>query len=184
VTTWDEFEQNLARTIRESRHRTYVVISVDDTKSTAQFCVDADRNGDMEVVAEIPIPGGLPGAEALRDALRGWGFDARPAVGSELWSLHQPWPAPSRVLTTMAHAMRYALSDGFGVPSPDELVYRAWRYPQQWPRNTTLSDEQIAALDRGDEFLEIPELGVRRDPTHRPEHLTANTGGAGDPASG
>ena len=60
----------------------------------------------------------------------------------------------SHVIWDTVRASTLRLRDIGGIESPNQLTYKAWRYPS----NSTKNENDI-----GDKKLCIPELGIRRE---------------------
>ena len=87
-----------------------------------------------------------------RDDLEQLGFT--PSEHGVTWQRRLPWPAMSHVIWDTVRASTLRLRDIGGIESPDQLTYKAWRYPSNSTKN---------ANDIGDKKLHIPELGIPRE---------------------
>ena len=87
-----------------------------------------------------------------RDDLEQLGFT--PSDDGVTWQRRLPWPAMSHVIWDTVRASTLRLRDIGGIESPDQLTYKAWRYPSRTPD---------LEHDPGDMDLHIPELGIPRE---------------------
>lgn len=161
--TWSDFETRLFEMITDLPSRTVLIIGArDDQGKTGlpfvQFAgLDALYGGNADIVAEIcgeNVPKDMATFTAQqRNDLERLGFT--PAEdGSTTWRQNLPWPTPSRIIMNTVRASTLRLRDIGGIESPDQLTYKAWRYPS----NSTKNENDI-----GDKKLRIPELGIRRE---------------------
>ena len=161
--TWSDFETRLFEMITDLPSRTVLIIGArDDQGKTGlpfvQFAgLDALYGGNADIVAEIcgeNIPKDMATFTAQqRNDLERLGF-APAEDGSTTWRQNLPWPTPSRIIMNTVRASTLRLRDIGGITSPDQLTYKAWRYPS----NSTKNENDI-----GDKKLRIPELGIRRE---------------------
>ena len=159
---WQEFEVHLFSTIINFTARTILIIGArDDQGKTgvpfAQFAgINALYGGNADIVAEIcgeNIPKDMATfTPQQRDDLQQLGFT--PSDDGMTWQRRLPWPAMSHVIWDTVRASTLRLRDIGGIESPDQLTYKAWRYPS----NSTKNENDI-----GDKKLRIPELGIRRE---------------------
>ena len=159
---WQEFEVHLFSTIINFTARTILIIGArDDQGKTgvpfAQFAgINALYGGNADIVAEIcgeNIPKDMATfTPQQRDDLQQLGFT--PSDDGVTWQRRLPWPAMSHVIWDTVRASTLRLRDIGGIESPDQLTYKAWRYPS----NSTKNENDI-----GDKKLRIPELGIRRE---------------------
>ena len=159
---WQEFEVHLFSTIINFTARTILIIGArDDQGKTGvpfvQFAgINALYGGNADIVAEIcgeNIPKDMATfTPQQRDDLQQLGFT--PSDDGVTWQRRLPWPAMSHVIWDTVRASTLRLRDIGGIESPDQLTYKAWRYPS----NSTKNENDI-----GDKKLRIPELGIRRE---------------------
>ena len=159
---WQEFEVNLFSTITNFTARTILIIGASDGQGKtgvpfAQFAgINALYGGNADIVAEIcgeNIPKDMATfTPQQRDDLQQLGFT--PSDDGVIWQRRLPWPAMSHVIWDTVRASTLRLRDIGGIESPDQLTYKAWRYPS----NSTKNENDI-----GDKKLRIPELGIRRE---------------------
>ena len=159
---WQEFEVNLFSTIINFTARTILIIGAQDDQGKtgvpfAQFAgINALYGGNADIVAEIcgeNIPKDMATfTPQQRDDLEQLGFT--PSDDGVTWQRRLPWPAMSHVIWDTVRASTLRLRDIGGIESPDQLTYKAWRYPS----NSTKNENDI-----GDKKLRIPELGIRRE---------------------
>ena len=160
---WQEFEVHLFSTIINFTARTILIIGASNEQGKtgvpfAQFAgINALYGGNADIIAEIcgeNIPKDMATFTAQqRNDLERLGFT--PAEdGSTTWRQNLPWPTPSRIIMNTVRASTLRLRDIGGIESPDQLTYKAWRYPS----NSTKNENDI-----GDKKLRIPELGIRRE---------------------
>ena len=159
---WQEFEVNLFSTITNFTARTILIIGASNEQGKtgvpfAQFAgINALYGGNADIVAEIcgeNIPKDMATfTPQQRDDLQQLGFT--PSDDGVAWQRRLPWPAMSHVIWDTVRASTLRLRDIGGIESPDQLTYKAWRYPS----NSTKNENDI-----GDKKLRIPELGIRRE---------------------
>ena len=160
--TWSDFETRLFEMITDLPSRTVLIIGArDDQGKTGlpfvQFAgLEALYGGNADIVAEIcgeNIPKDMATfTPQQRDDLQQLGFT--PSDDGVTWQRRLPWPAMSHVIWDTVRASTLRLRDIGGIESPDQLTYKAWRYPS----NSTKNENDI-----GDKKLRIPELGIRRE---------------------
>ena len=159
---WQEFEVHLFSTIINFTARTILIIGASNEQGKtgvpfAQFAgINALYGGNADIVAEIcgeNIPKDMATfTPQQRDDLQQLGFT--PSDDGVIWQRRLPWPAMSHVIWDTVRASTLRLRDIGGIESPDQLTYKAWRYPSNSTKN---------ANDIGDKKLHIPELGIPRE---------------------
>ncbi|MGO1768733.1 MAG: TY-Chap domain-containing protein [Microbacterium sp.] len=150
---WDDFAARLGAALREVGERVRVIVASDASPSHfVQFAGFADK-----LVVETPPARLAPETDESVLAAAGW---AAPAAAQENWSIETPLPALTDEYAAVAERCVVALRDALRVAGPDALVYTAWRDAERMPEGVTLSDEQVDALDQGENPLEVPELGL------------------------
>ena len=159
---WQEFEVHLFSTIINFTARTILIIGASNEQGKtgvpfAQFAgINALYGGNADIVAEIcgeNIPKDMATfTPQQRDDLQQLGFT--PSDDGMTWQRRLPWPAMSHVIWDTVRASTLRLRDIGGIESPDQLTYKAWRYPDRTPE---------LEHDSGDMNLHIPELGIPRE---------------------
>ena len=159
---WQEFEVHLFSTIINFTARTILIIGASNEQGKtgvpfAQFAgINALYGGNADIVAEIcgeNIPKDMATfTPQQRDDLQQLGFT--PSDDGVTWQRRLPWPAMSHVIWDTVRASTLRLRDIGGIESPDQLTYKAWRYPDRTPE---------LEHDSGDMNLHIPELGIPRE---------------------
>ena len=159
---WQEFEVHLFSTIINFTARTILIIGASNEQGKtgvpfAQFAgINALYGGNADIIAEIcgeNVPKDMATFTAQqRNDLERLGFT--PSDDGVTWQRRLPWPAMSHVIWDTVRASTLRLRDIGGIESPDQLTYKAWRYPS----NSTKNENDI-----GDKKLRIPELGIRRE---------------------
>ena len=159
---WQEFEVHLFSTIINFTARTILIIGAQDDQGKtgvpfAQFAgINALYGGNADIVVEIcgeNIPKDMATfTPQQRDDLQQLGFT--PSDDGMTWQRRLPWPAMSHVIWDTVRASTLRLRDIGGIESPDQLTYKAWRYPSRTPD---------LEHDPGDMDLHIPELGIPRE---------------------
>lgn len=129
-----------------------IVSSRENSRVYVQFAGGADA-----LSAEAPGVAVVAGIDEAGLADAGW---VAPSVGQPNWSSELPLPALTSEFSVLAERCVVALRDVFGVTDPGQLVYRAWRDAEAFPQGVTLYPEQIEALDKGEDPLEISQLGL------------------------
>ena len=160
--TWSDFETRLFEMITDLPSRTVLIIGArDDQGKTGlpfvQFAgLEALYGGNADIIAEIcgeNVPKDMATFTAQqRDDLQQLGFT--PSDDGVTWQRRLPWPAMSHVIWDTVRASTLRLRDIGGIESPDQLTYKAWRYPDRTPE---------LEYDSGDMNLHIPELGIPRE---------------------
>ena len=158
---WQEFEVHLFSTIINFTARTILIIGASNEQGKtgvpfAQFAgINALYGGNTDLVAAIcgeNVPEDMATfTPQQRDDLQQLGFT--PSDDGMTWQRRLPWPAMSHVIWDTVRASTLRLRDIGGIESPDQLTYKAWRYPS----NSTKNEND------GDKKLRIPELGIRRE---------------------
>lgn len=155
TTDWTEFEGRLARALPSVADRVFLIVSCADSPGHyVQFAADGNR-------LDAETPGARFGARADEGALLAAGWQSPDPIHNLTSPL--PLPALTSEYRQLAGRCVVALRDVYGLVSPAELVYTAWRDGEVLPSGITVSQERIDALDRGDMGLEIPELGLSRE---------------------
>lgn len=150
---WQSFTERLVSTFRGLSARSLLIISArEDQLRYVQFAGDNDR-----IYAEASGAYAHTPESASRLLAVGW---TSPTIAAPNWSTTLRLPALTTEYTAFAEKNVLALASAFDVVSPDEVVYKAWREPEPFPRGVTLSDAQIAELDPGENPLLIPSLGL------------------------
>ena len=159
---WQEFEVHLFSTIINFTARTILIIGASNEQGKtgvpfAQFAgINALYGGNTDLVAAIcgeNVPGDMATfTPQQRDDLQQLGFT--PSDDGVTWQRRLPWPAMSHVIWDTVRASTLRLRDIGGIESPDQLMYKAWRYPDRTPE---------LEHDSGDMNLHIPELGIPRE---------------------
>ena len=160
---WSDFETRLFEMITDLAARTILIIGArdDQGKTGVPFVQFAGLNalygGNADIIAEIcgeNVPKDMAiFTDQQRDDLENLGF-APAKDGSTTWRQNLPWPTPSRIIMNTVRASTLRLRDIGGIESPDQLTYKAWRYPDRTPE---------LEHDSGDMNLHIPELGIPRE---------------------
>ncbi|MDQ0642117.1 TY-Chap domain-containing protein [Microbacterium murale] len=153
MSEWSQFGDRLAAGFRAVSERVFLIVSArDDSRIYVQFAGGSDA-----MDAEAPGAAVVEGIDEAVLAAAGW---AAPSAGQPNWSFELPLPALTSEYAELAERCVVALRDVFGVTDPGQLVYRAWRDAEAFPQGVTLYPEQIEALDRGEDPLEIAQLGL------------------------
>ena len=156
---WTAFAEGLRTTLRDLDERTYLIITWTKANVFVQYAQGEDTLN-AEAVADEYVPEDLeltiPQVGEMTDL--GWTPPTVNPAGRFNWYIDVPWPASSAAYRHVAAASVAALRIR-GVPSPDELVYKAWREPERPPEGVTFYEED---LDHGDPNLPLPALGIPR----------------------
>ncbi|MFT4229694.1 MAG: hypothetical protein QM602_05330 [Microbacterium sp.] len=156
---WDEFADRLRATLRELTDRCVLIVAAAGKAGYVQFSATDDE---LRVEAAGPAFTAGPAAHADDDPVllaAGWTAPTRSAPN---WSAELPLPALSAEYAALADRCVVALRDVYRLPGPEALGYQAWRDPARQPAGVTWSQEQIAALDPGEDPLPLPGLGLPR----------------------
>lgn len=155
MSDWSAFEKRLAKALRAVTDRVYLIVrSAADETHYVQFAAQGDRL-DAQAAGVRLVP------EVDEGALLTAGWQAA-ADGVSNWESPLRLPALTEEYEDLAERCVVALRDAYGIASPDELVYTAWRDPEVLPDGAELSEARLAALDRGDLDLQIPVLELQR----------------------
>jgi hypothetical protein len=153
MSEWDEFGDRLASTFRQVTGRVFLIIASEaDPARYVQFAGQDDR-----LDAEAPATDVV--ADADESALKESGWTA-PNAAQPNWSSSLQLPALASEYKALAARCVVALRDAYGITSPDDLGYRAWREAERMPEGVTWSAEQIERMDRGVDSLDLPGLGL------------------------
>ncbi|KUM35227.1 hypothetical protein [Arthrobacter sp. EpRS71] len=162
---WNDFRGRLAATLRSVSDRVILIIASDlHPNRYVQFAGQSDR-------LHAEAPGQDVVVNAVESVLSDGGWQA-PGVAQPNWSSSLPLPALTSEYRELADRCVAALRNSYGVKSPDDLSYRAWREAEQIPEGQTWSAEQVAHMDPGSRSLELPGLGLdsnQRDSTGKVE---------------
>ncbi|MEU4807214.1 hypothetical protein [Actinosynnema sp. NPDC023587] len=119
---WELFNDRLADTLRDVIDHVFLIVhATTDPMRYVQFAGAPDR-----LYAEAP------GRDVVEDAdefqLRRFDWIA-PNVAQPNWTSSLRRPALTKELVLLAKCCTAALHEAYGIMSPDELCYRAWREP-------------------------------------------------------
>ncbi|WP_144876509.1 TY-Chap domain-containing protein [Microbacterium sp. 1.5R] len=153
MSTWEEFGDSLTATFRHVADRVFLIIASES--DPARYVQFAGRPGRLD--AEAPSIDVAKGADESVLAGAGW---TPPGPAQPNWTSSLPLPALTDEYGALADRCVRALRDAYGIAGPDDLAYRAWRESEQMPEGETWSEECIAALDRGEDPLDLPTLGL------------------------
>lgn len=152
---WNDFRDRLVDTFRKTSERLILIIASDvDPKKYVQFAREADR-------LDAEAPAADVAADAKESVLSDAGW-RRPGIAQPNWASSLALPALTTEYGAFAERCVAALRDAYGVASPDELSYRAWREAERMPEGETWSAERVERMDRGAPVVELPALGLRR----------------------
>ncbi|MFJ4223984.1 TY-Chap domain-containing protein [Microbacterium sp. NPDC089695] len=153
MATWEDFGDGLTAALRQVADRVFLIIASEgDPTRYVQF---AGQPGRLD--AEAPSIDVVSGARESVLVDTGW---TPPGPAQPNWSSSLPRPALTDEYRALAQRCVAALRDAYGIESPDELAYRAWRDAELIPAGETWSEESIARLDRGEDALDLPMLGL------------------------
>lgn len=149
---WESFAEALAEELAVLPAGALIVISEPGDGLTgryAQFVQETDRLV-AEVVADSVLEPkqrvSAEGERAITSA--GWRPPDRPA-GRENWWAELAWPASARQYQALAGMVVTAMRDGYGIPDPGGLRYRAWNEK------------------KGNDPFDLPRLGLPREEPRR-----------------
>ncbi|GAB3106061.1 hypothetical protein GCM10027055_00010 [Janibacter alkaliphilus] len=158
VVEWSEFQGALAGVLGEVGDRWRVIIREPTSGVVVQF---ADHPVGLEMQCssrEVPKFADLIPASA-DEVMEAQGWQA-PTRELPLWSQVVELPALTSELEAAAGACVTALRDAFGVGSPDDLVYTAWREREVMMQGVTYTGEEVDELDPGEYPMPLPRLGL------------------------
>lgn len=149
MTEWDAFTDDLVAALRTVRDRVFLIVAArHDDLAYVQFA-----GGPDDVAAEAS--GAHPGARTGLLADHGW---QQPRRGEANWLSPLLVPVTTAELRALADRCVAALRVAYGVKSPADLTYRAWREPQAAPRGVTWPKKRYDDLDPGEDPLRFPDL--------------------------
>lgn len=158
TSAWNGFRDRLADTFRKTSDRFILIIASDaDSRRYVQFAGEGDR-----LYAEAPGKDVAFNADESVLSDTGW---QPPGVAQPNWSSVLPLPALTSEYRELAERCVAALRNSYGVKSPDDLSYRAWREAEQIPVGQTWSAERVARMDPGSSSVDLP--GLMLDSNHR-----------------
>lgn len=153
---WSVFESGLAQALTRVTDRVYLIIASEaDPTRYVQFAGDP-----ATLYAEAPDTGVVRDADVSALAAAGW---TAPMPVQPNWTSPLARPALTAEYAALATRSAIALRDAYGVSSPDDLAYRAWRESELIPPGETWSPEQIAELDPGADSVDFSTLGISSD---------------------
>lgn len=153
VSEWDDFENRLGAALRQVTDRVFLIVASQDAPlKYVQFAATAE-------LLDAQAPGIDVVVAAKEAALSGAGW-APPSDLEPNWTSPLPRPALSAEYAALAARCVVALRDAFGVESPFQLAYRAWREAEQMPPGVTYNQAQLRRLDPGESGLELPALAL------------------------
>ncbi|MEI2278298.1 hypothetical protein OHC50_12600 [Paenarthrobacter ilicis] len=148
---WSDYRDRLVEAFRGTNDRVIVIISsTADPKRYVQF---AGQSG----VLDAEAPGTNVVAEAKQQVMADAGWSA-PGPAQPNWTSSLELPALTSEYKALADRCVAALRHSYGIAHPSELVYNAWREPEQMPAGVTWSADQVKQLDRGAKAVEFPSL--------------------------
>ncbi|MBA8793649.1 hypothetical protein FHX74_001254 [Friedmanniella endophytica] len=150
---WSDFAGRLARTLGELAERSVLTIAWASVPTIyLQFAQDEEgltvRTGAEDVAGSAQL-GEL---SAL-----GWESPETDPLGRRTWHTALGWPARSGDYDRLAQLCVRTLTDAHGVPSPDELEYRAHREGEEPPEDVVLYEED---LEQAEPHLVLDRLGI------------------------
>ena len=173
MTEWDAFTDDLVAALRTVRDRVFLIVSArGDDLAYVQLA-----GGPDDIAAEAS--GAHPGARTGLLADHGW---QPPRRGEANWLSPLLVPATTADLHTLAARCGAALRVAYGVKSPADLSYRAWREPQPAPRGVTWPKKRFDDLDPGEDPLRFPDLEPGRAVPAAPTEAERASWKAMDPA--
>ncbi|MGL4742816.1 MAG: TY-Chap domain-containing protein [Dermatophilaceae bacterium] len=137
--------------------RTFVIVEVTGTRVYAQFSAGPGYLA-AQAVGDQFLPDAARLDAAGRAAMTAAGWTA-PTPADPNWAIQLTLPALTAEYASVADACLTALRDVHSAPSPDALAYQAWRERELLP-DGPYTDEQVAALDPGQNPLPLPTLGL------------------------
>lgn len=150
---WNDFRDRLVATLRGLSDRVILIIASNVYPNRyVQFAGQGDR-------LDAEAPGQDVVVNAVESVLKDAGWQA-PGIAQPNWSSVLPLPALTSEYRELAERCVAALRNSYGVKSPDELSYRAWREAEQIPVGQTWSAERVARMDPGSDSLDLPGLGL------------------------
>ncbi|KZM35196.1 DUF6301 family protein [Oerskovia enterophila] len=150
---WTELGERLAATFRSVSDRVFLIVA---SRSTPVRYVQL-AGGPGRIDAEAPATDVVADADESVLSAAGW---TAPGIAQPNWTASTALPALTAEYRALALRCVNALRDAYGIGSPDDLGYRAWREPEQMPAGRTWSAERLQRMDRGVRALELPTLGL------------------------
>ena len=100
----------------------------------------------------------LPGSSRSEQLTAlGWEPPSTDPSGQRTWHTSLGWPARSGEYAGLAQMCVAVLRDLNGVPSPEELEYRAWREAEEPPEGVTYYEDE---LEPAEPHLVFARLGI------------------------
>lgn len=159
MTTWDEFSDRLALTLRSVSERVIIIVGAEDKAKFVQFA------GDSSSIRAEAAPVRSPDPTADESVLTGAGWIA-PDPSEMCWTFILPMPAYASEYKALADRCVIALRDALHVNSPDELHYRSWR-DAEWETPEMIANggsSESHTRDLGDANITFPTLQLPRVP--------------------
>lgn len=153
MSDWDDFGTRLASTFRHVSDRVFLIVASE--ADPARYVQFAGHDGRLD--AEAPATDVVADADESVLSAAGW---TAPTVAQPNWSSSLGLPALTSEYAQLAERCVVALRDAYGIDSPDDLGYRAWREAERMPEGETWSAERVERMDRGVESLELLGLGL------------------------
>ncbi|MDT9592987.1 DUF6301 family protein [Nocardioides zeae] len=174
MTGWEQYADDLTAALRTVGDRVFLIASARERPlAYVQFAGGPDA-----VDAEASGAGAGPLAYLLED--QGW----QPPHPLEVnWRSRLPRAASTAEHAELVARCVAALREAYGVRSPDDLAYRAWREREVAPSGVTWPRARFEALDPGEDPLVLPDLEPGRTPTPAPDPATVASWKAMDPAA-
>ncbi|MDR6174285.1 hypothetical protein QE364_000782 [Nocardioides zeae] len=149
MTECDAFTDDLVAALRTVGDRVVLIVAArDDDLAYVQFA-----GGPDDVTAEAS--GTHAGARTGLLADHGW---QPPRRGEANWLSPFLVPATTAELRALAERCVAALRVAYGIKSPADLTYNAWREPQPAPRGVTWPKKRYDDLDPGEDPLRFRDL--------------------------
>lgn len=148
---WTDLTSELTSAFRDVTDRVFLIIASEaDPARYVQFAGRVDR-----LDAEAPSVDVVANADVAVLESAGW---AAPTAAQPNWSSSVRIPALTTEYEALAVRCVAALRDAYGIASPADLGYRAWREAEILPPDVEWSEERIAQSDQGESSLRIAAL--------------------------
>ncbi|MCW2525645.1 MAG: hypothetical protein JWM76_505 [Pseudonocardiales bacterium] len=159
ISTWERFSEGLLDAIAALDDRTFLIVCLrDDDRIYVQFAQGSESLR-AEAVADEFLPDdrqlGFAGADAMKSL--GWVPPDLDPAGMMNWHSELDWPATTGQYRELVEMSVAALRDVYGVDSPNELGYQAWREAESPPVGVTFDADK---LEPRIPHLELPQLGL------------------------
>lgn len=157
---WEEFSEKLLGVVLQLAERTYLVLSDSRTgRFTVQMVLEDDHLHTHCSILRLDLND--PAVTTRLNEL-GWDGEDEYADPMYYWVQNLDLPAMSSEYRKLVTNFIATMREVQGVESPEQLRYRAWRDPERIPDGVLYYEEDLEALDPGENPL-LLDLGIPFD---------------------